>query len=219
MAVVVTAGSEGAPRRRKREPFGVEELGQTNAAVVGRNFVAALLKAESQRGTGMQHLGDGLAAVGYPVRGARLQALAFEGIRQAPAPEARIALWKEAMRGYTMEGCDEADDADKSLYRDFTDSEDLPAWASYLACIFFGGQFGGLTSCLAPPSALPRRRQTTYRGFSMPAELAGRYPKGARFFWQTLVSTSKSRETSETFAFAAASLKDCPGTHAPPSSS
>lgn len=33
-AVVVTAGSEGAPRRRKREPFGVEELGQTSAAGV-----------------------------------------------------------------------------------------------------------------------------------------------------------------------------------------
>ena len=104
----------------------------------------------------------------------------------------------------------------ESLYRDFNralreDSEVLAAWGSYLGCIFYGGA-AQFTSCLAPPSALPAAPQTTHRGFSMPAELAGRYPKGKRFFWQTCVSTSKSRETSETFA--ADSLSGCPDGHA-----
>ena len=37
----MASAAEGAPRRRTRQAFGVEDLGQTNAAVVGRNCVAA----------------------------------------------------------------------------------------------------------------------------------------------------------------------------------
>ena len=69
---------------------------------------------------------------------------------------------------------------------------------------------GEFTSSLAPRSALPSRPQATYRGFSMEPGLASRYPKGARFFWQTFVSTSKIKEQSLDFARASCATGNAP---------
>ena len=90
------------------------------------------------------------------------------------------------------------------LYRELNwalrnDHPSLYAWASYMSALYFGGE-QEYSASKCPVECLPKTSQTTYRGFSMDSALISRYHKGAEFFWQTFVSTSKFKEKSLDFA-------------------
>jgi len=189
--------------RAKARGFGLEEIGQTNSAVIGPNFMMAMFKADAEKAsTGPQHLKE-LAKLGFP-KCAELIAPLSCGVKDADAK--RQELWSKAAYLYTLEDSPDLgpDGKAKCLYREMNramrnDDESLMLWASYIACLFFGG-CGQYTASLTPPKMLPAKNQTTYRGFAMDRSLAAKYKRGDEFFWQSFVSTSKQRETSLKFA-------------------
>ena len=86
--------------------FGVEELGQTNSAVIGANFMRAFLKANLEMmHNGFEHL-DQMEGLGYPNMAKQLCALTKGTKNSNPKPDRREALWRYCAEKYTMEASD-----------------------------------------------------------------------------------------------------------------
>lgn len=209
-------GGRGAQARRAVSgSAGLDELGQTNTPIVGKNFNAAIIKAGMEmRYKQFVHLINDMKDLGFTKLAAKLEPLVKDANKDGPVGP-KEAVWKALAHAYTLEDsgdCD-ADGNPMCLYWMMNrairfDDPSLNKWASCIGGLSMSGydvEEPNARHVMAPASVRARVETQAYRGFALPASLVSSYPKDKVFFWQAFVSTSLNRQQSLNFALKNAS--------------